>query len=252
MKTIRLLALAFTALAALAVPAHAQVVTPNPAPTIIRTAPYTITQPGYYQLGADLYYAGNSNINNDAIITIAASNVTLDFAGHYISGPANDASGLTGVYANEQGNLIIENGTIAYCFRGVFLNGNNTASSININQRVSNMSISYCYNLAIAFIYASNCDALNCRVSFINSTTRSYSTYGIYCLGTGFKVSNNEITTVTGAGNNGVGINGGSTTFSIGNTISNCRYGISGGKFQNNLTSGCTYPFSGTDAGNNN
>lgn len=40
--------------------------------------------------------------------------MTLDFGGHFISGPQVSTSGLYGVYANERSNLTTKNGTIAY------------------------------------------------------------------------------------------------------------------------------------------
>ena len=89
--TLRSCLFALVASLAATVDTSAQTVSPVPAPTIITTAPYTITTSGYYQLGANLSYAGNGG-NNDAIITVSASNVTLDFAGHYISGPTTNAA----------------------------------------------------------------------------------------------------------------------------------------------------------------
>ena len=69
-----------------------------PAPTIINSVPYTISASGYYQLGANFQVTNTSG----NIITIAVSNVTLDFGGHFISGPTNavGTSTLFGVNAN--------------------------------------------------------------------------------------------------------------------------------------------------------
>jgi hypothetical protein len=42
--------------------------------------------------------------------------------------------------------------------------------------------------------------------------------------------------------------------FAVRNSVANCKsFGVGGGKYQNNLTSNCTTPFSGgVDAGGNN
>ena len=98
MKPIRIIIVPLLSFAALALSGNAplavQSVSPVLALTIITTAPYTNSAPGWYQLGANLTYNG-SGATNDAIITINAGNVTLDFAGHYITGPINTpATGL--------------------------------------------------------------------------------------------------------------------------------------------------------------
>ena len=134
-----LLSLLALAAASVTTSARAQTVSPNPVPMIITTAPYTINTPGYYQLGANLTVSNTTG----SIITIAASNVTLDFGGHYISGPTNPGS-LVGVSSNEEGNLTIQNGTIAFCVAGINLAGNGNPGSLNINQIVRNMLVSYC------------------------------------------------------------------------------------------------------------
>ena len=249
-----------TVLALAAVPiARAQVVTPNPAPTIITTAPYTITKPGFYQLGANLTYAGNGSAN-DAIITVAISNVTLDFAGHYISGPStNSATQLYGVYANEAGNLNIQNGTIAFCYIGALFTGNGTATSLNINQRVTNMLISYCYYEGLDLENVRNSDLANNRISLIGGQIAG-DTWGIFAMGSGIRIFGNVVVSISaigGAGSLGIEVDppasgGGLGGFVFNNQISNCDYGITGSKYQQNLTDNVTVPFSGgTDAGSN-
>ena len=269
----------------LAATANAQTVSPYPAPTIIKTVPYIINSPGYYQLGADLT-ATNTTGN---IITISASNVTLDFAGHYISGPSNNtASKIVGVYASEEGNLVIQNGTVAFCYQGIYLTGNGTSNSLNINQRVQNMLVTYCYTCGIQFTSASNSVIAQNRISFILNGSGVSHVEGIYDnAGTGNIADGNIITNVTNTVTNGVsaGIAGALSntassltvtnnrisnvtnptspgvalgiyegTFVVGNTVNNAYQAIyTAGKYQNNLTFASAESFGGgTDAGGNN
>ena len=285
-RTLLALALAALPLTA-AVPVHAQEVAPVPAPTIIKTAPYTITAPGYYQLGANLSYAGNGSAN-DAIITVNVSGVTLDFGGHLISGTTNAATQLYGVYANERGDLTIKNGTIGHCFIGVYLLGNGNANSLNINQSVHDMLITNCFYAGTLLDGATNSLVNACRVSNIGGTTVfSFTVNGInlsaqgyahglfFAGGVGNSITNNTITNLT-ATNGNIGVEddsnevfasgntisklGASGTgiyyvaFAVNNTISSSPYGIYYcTKYANNLTSNCTTPFtSGTAVGYNN
>ena len=188
---------------ALAAAAKAQVVTPNPAPTIIKSPPYTISKPGYYQLGADLTLTSSSSA---AIITITASNVTLDFGGHYISGPSSTpATTLIGVQSLNAGNLTIRNGTVAFCSKGIDLDEDgNYRSALNINQRVDNMLISYCYAFGIYLNSAANCEITNNRISFTGGTTNSGSVAGVSVnsiIGAGISILNNTITNTAGGSN---------------------------------------------------
>ena len=75
----------------------------------------------------------------------------------------------------------------------------------------------------------------------------------IYTAG-GVRIENNSIANVTPSGSgSSYGISVGTGSFVISNTVSNCGVGISGGKYLNNLTSGCTTPFQGgTNAIGNN
>ena len=241
---------------------HAQTAVSQPAAIVIKTVPFTINQPGFYQLGADLTYAGNPAVTNDAIITIAAGNVTLDFAGHYISGPGgNKATTLYGVYSYNQGNNTIKNGIIAFCYDGMYFDGPTTGASLNINNLVHDMTITYCYRDGVYMGYASTSQVNNCSISTIGGSTVSTHANGIYFLNvTNGQVANNTVTAVTGASGvtgsqaataYGVGIycfTGTSTA--TGNTVANVTapsyassgYGIFGVTFaRKNNVSGCYY-----------
>ena len=271
---------------------YAQTAISQPAAFVIKTAPFTINQPGFYQLGADLTYAGNPAVTNDAIITIAAGNVTLDFAGHYISGPGgNKATTLYGVYSYNQGNNTIKNGIIAFCYDGMYFDGPTTGASLNINNLVQDMVITYCYRDGVYMGYASTSQVNNCRISTIGGSTVALYANGIYFNNvTNGQVANNTVTAVTGAsgvtgsqassayavgifcylgtstvtGNtvanvtapssasSGYGILG--VTFARENNVSGCYYGLFVCQtYQDTLTDGCNtaYSANGTDAGGN-
>lgn len=74
--------------------------------------------------------------------------------------------------------------------------------------------------------------------------------YAIYCYGAGETIQGNVVSNVIATYGYGVFANG---CFTRQNTISNAAYGVHGGKYQDNLTLGCTTPLSsGTDAGGDN
>ncbi len=259
MKTLRLLsALSLIASAAClsAAPALAQSAAPVPAPTIITSAPYTITTAGYYQLGANLNYDGNGS-TNDAIITVNASNVTLDFGGHYIAGPTNNtATQLYGVYANERANLVIQNGTVSSCSIGVFLYGNGSTTTNNRNARLLNMTLTKCYYVGAEIRGGISPEFDSCHVSSIGgSTSNNNFAVGLYFYDcTASKAVNNSVSEVaiTG-GTNGYGIV--LPTYAVGNFITGCSYGLEAAtKYKDNLTSSCATSFYDctTDVGNNN
>ncbi len=261
--SLRLLTFALATIGALtAGRAGAQNVAPNPAPTIITSAPYTITTAGYYQLGANLSYNG-TGAQNDAIITINANNVTLDLGGHFLSGPTgNTATQLFGVYANERAQVTVQNGTVSHCYIGVYLIGNGTATSNFNNARVQNLVLNRCYYEGVDVEYVTNADILNNRVTLIGGTTAftNTSVWGVYTYGTGIRVSGNALSNLTGTGagtSYGVEIdsstNGSVGGFAYGNQITGASLGIVGSKYQGNLTDNVATPFTGgTDAGGNN
>ncbi len=258
----RLFTLAAVLLAAAAGRAGAQTVSPNPAPTVITSAPYTITTAGYYQLGANLSYNGNGSAN-DAIITINANNVTLDLGGHFISGPTGGsnvaATTLLGIYANEKAQLTIQNGTVSHCYIGIQLTGNGTATSNFNNTRVQNMVVSRCLYEAIELDSVTNADVLNNRIALIGGSSAQANVWGVYTYGTGIRVSGNALSSLTaGTGGNSIGIevdpsvSGGNGGFVYGNQITGANNAIVGGKYQQNLTDSVATPVSnGQDAGLN-
>lgn len=75
--------------------------------------------------------------------------------------------------------------------------------------------------------------------------------YGIVTQRPGIMVSDCIVSAISASYSFGMSVDAGS--FTRQNSVSNCTHGINGGKYQDNLTYGCTYPVSnGTDAGGNN
>ncbi len=256
MKTSTPLLLALLVLA-VAAPNVARAQSPQN-PILISSAPYTITQSGYYRLSTNLNFdPGNNNAVN--IITVNASNVTIDFNGFYIAGPVgNTAQQVTGIFANERSNVTITNGTIAYCFRGVQLTGNGSTTTNNVGHRIEKMRVTYCYRIGLEVDNAPATLITQNQISQIGGTSASTSfTLGIYVFGSGGTVADNVITKVSNSvgGTSNYGISTGSASFVVRNTIANTNIGVEClGKYQANLTFGCTTPFAagGTDAGLNN
>ena len=222
-----------------AVAAHAQ--------TVISSLPYTIASSGLYVLNGNL----NGTQTSGNLITINASNVTLDFQNHYIAGAVgNTSQTTTGVYASEQSNLIIKNGTIAYCATGIDLEGNGSATTNSVDHQVDNMRATYCYSTGIYINNGPASRITNCQVSQTGYTGASQA-IGIYAQGGGITIQGNAVSTVTASA--GYGIAAGNGVFVRQNTIYSATYGVRAGKYQDNLTYACSAAFgNGTDAGGNN
>jgi hypothetical protein len=214
----------------------------------------TITAPGYYRLTKNIV----SSAMTGNIITIQQHNVTIDFNSFFIIGPTNTANTVVGVSANEFGNITIKNGTIAFCQVGIQFNGNGSTTTANVNQSVENMRFSKCWSYGI-YIPASSPGTVlsNCLFSQIGGSTAGTLPGGCAILGSfsdqTIQVKDNIINNVTGDSGSPTNSYGILYAFAVRNSIAIAHTGIYGGKYQNNLTSGCTVPFTGgTDAGGNN
>lgn len=220
--------------------AHAQT------PTVINHLPYVINTKGLYVLTNDL----SSSQTSGNLILINANNVTIDFQGHFLSGPVgNTTQTTTGIYAYERSNVTIRNGTIAYCNYGVYLYGNPATTTNAVGGVVENMRVTYCYGIGIAVNYYLASRVTNCQVSKIgyNGATN---VFGINGYGNGTLIQGNTVSNVTANTSYGIYAGGG---YARQNVVTNAGYGVVGGKYQDNLTSGCGYPvYGGTDAGGNN
>ena len=237
--------LASAILAALAVAAT----TAAQAQTVITSLPYTITSGGTYVLNSNL----SSTATSGNLITINASNVTIDFQNHYITGPAASLSSTTaaGILADERSNLTIRNGTVAYCQYGIEILGNGSATTNNVDQQITNMRVTYCSGAGINVQDAPSSVVSGCQVSQIG-TSANYFTFGINITGAGVVVQGCTVSNIIAAGNSVYGIHSDSGSFTRGCEVSSAYYGVYAGIYQNNLASAVTTAFSGgTDGGNN-
>ena len=108
--------------------------------------------------------------------------------------------------------------------------------------------MSHCNYAGIGLLYAPASTVTNCKVSQISGY------YGILVEGTGATVQGCTVSQINGgSGGNGTAIVLSAGSVARQNTLSSTLYGVYGGKYQDNLTTDCTYPVSnGTDAGGNN
>ena len=255
MKTCRtLLALALGILPAAAIQAQ----------TVINSLPYTISTPGDYVLGGNLAYNGNGTSDGTtAAITFAVGNVTLDFAGHFISGlGAGSGTTATGLYGLNRANITVQNGTVVGFQRGIFFEGVVGSGGNNTGNVVTNVRLPSNTFLGVQFNYPTTCRVEGCQVNKVGGTIgngANSSTFGIYAFGGSVMIRNNQVSSVTpvGAGTSyGIYCSSSATHFVVGNQVDTCGVGVfmsAGGKRQDNLTANCTTAFSGgTDAGGNN
>ena len=219
-----------------------------PAQVVINSVPYVINSSGKYLLGTNLSTGSASQYP----IFINAPNVILDLNGFYVSGPGNTpTSNYAAIYVANVGNVTIRNGTVANQGYGIYFVGGANA----INYLLENLNVTHCYIAGVNFNGVTVGSIVrSCSVSQIgdaNSSSPSGNTFGLRDVG-GVRIQGNTIGNVNGRGNN-YGIYSFSfTTVTIDNVITNCATGIGGTTYKNNVTSGCTAPFSGgLDAGGN-
>ncbi len=103
-------------------------------PTIyIRSVPFIINAPGTYALAGDLNYGSLTG----TAITIGASNVVVDLAGHKLWTSAGLGTTATGIAANDQANVTVRNGTLRGFQFGIRLVGEdgygNRAENLQLN-----------------------------------------------------------------------------------------------------------------------
>jgi hypothetical protein len=103
--------------------------------TKITSLPSTISQSGFYYLGGNLTYSGDSNA-----ITITADNVTLDLMGFSLTCTGTSGN-LNGVYINGRKNLEVRNGTLRGFWTGIYEENSFGANHRIINVRADNNTI---------------------------------------------------------------------------------------------------------------
>ena len=221
------------------------------AQTVINSVPYTISQSGQYQLGTNLAVANASQV----AINITAPNVVLDLKGFYVSGPGGTTSSTVAVIqVGDVSNVIIRNGTVANNGYGILYTGGVTNC---INHLVEKVNLTRCYLAGISFTNASPGTVIrSCTLSQMGNSTFAVNqdAAGINAAG-GVRIARNVVSgvTATGSGHSFGIYSRAGTDFAVGNVVSNSFYGVFGGKYLDNLTNGCTAPFTGgTNATGNN
>jgi len=250
--------------------------------TRVATVPATIAAAGNWCLQGNLSTA--AAVVSGAAITINADNVTLDLNGFTLS-PLATAPTLTlvGVSAAGRRNVIVKNGTIRGFYKGVSITG---AGSGHLVEGI----LSDANTFAGIWVEGAGASVRNSRILNTTGTTAPANAphsdcFGIRVSGAGSRVSNNDVTATVGMGtgqgqaiyldtadgavveNNrianaaagsstGIHLNAGADVLVVGNDVSLVGSGVvfggASGKYQDNLTSGVTTPYTGgIDAGNN-
>jgi hypothetical protein len=226
--------------------------------TAITAVPFTITAAGVYCLTQDI----GTNLASGAAITIAANNVVLDLNGHRLGNLAGRGTQALGIWASQQTNFTIKNGTVGGFLYGIYL-GDSSPYTTSRGHVIEDLRADQNTYLAIQVAGRGNI-VRNTRVVATGGSTAfgaNVAAYGIVVDGPETRVLNNDVIGTFGTGTGAsVGImvhDLGSNNLAVNNRITQALYGIyyfnGTGKFRDNLTSGVTYPFvGGTDAGNNN
>jgi len=225
--------------------------------TPITVVPFTIPTAGTWCLAQDL----STTLPSGRAITIAANNVVLDLNGHRLAnvgaGPGTEAFG---VYAFQQTDITIRNGTVRGFKFGIMLDDSSpyTTSQAHVIE-----DLRADQNTWIGIWVAGRGNIIrNTQVTTTGGATASESAVGIVMSGSDSQVLDNDVIDTFGR-NTGFGFGiefyAVSNCLAVNNRITHSGgFGIlyaygSTGKYRDNLTSGTTYPFTdGTDAGNNN
>ena len=219
--------------------------------TVISSLPYTITTGGLYVLNGNL----SSAQTGGNLITINASNVTIDFQDHFISGPSSGGVPANGIYAIERANIVIKNGTISHCNYGLYFESstNNNATTNAVNARVDTMRVAHCLEDGICLNHQPSARITNCQVSQIGTSTSTRYTAGIETIGPEVTVQGCSVSDITaGSGINAYCIFADNGVFVRQNQLSNGTDAVRFGIYQDNLCYQCTNLFTGgTDGGGN-
>ena len=222
--------------------------------TAITALPAVITVQGVYCFTDHLSTA----ITVGNAIDIQTNNVTIDLNGFKLGGlAAGLGTGTFGIYAGSRQNITIKNGTIRGFFRGILLGG---ASQGHVVEDIRADQNTY---IGIQVSGAGTIVRSNQVVATGGCTTpcgANADANGIIVSGTGPRVLNNDVFTVTKQGTGiarGIVFDSVTGGLAVNNRITEADRGIdyagSTGKFRDNITFGVTTPYTlGTDIGNNN
>ena len=244
-----------------AVPARAETVNCTP----MTSFPGFIVDPGIYCLTQDIHT--NIAIGN-AAITIAASNVVIDLNGHVLGNLSAGSGTLAqGIYAAQQKNITIKNGTIRGFEFAIFLDD---SAPFTTSQGHVIEDLRADQNTVVGIQVRGRGNLIrNNQIEATGGTTAlgaDVDAYGIVASGPENKVLNNDVinTFATGGGiSYGIKFSSAPDSLAVNNRITEAQHGIdfftstgTTGKYRDNLTSGVTTPFASgsgiTDAGNNN
>jgi len=181
--------------------------------------PYTITSPGYYYLGGNIFYKGSKNA-----ITVNADNVTIDLMGFCLSSTGEAPNG---IYIAGRLNVEIRNGTVTGFVLGV---GNDVYSQNGNDYRIIN--IRALKNVLGIQLYGNNNLVKNCDASFngdgltvigsariVDNIVSACTNVGITFTGPGLLIGN----TVINNQYNNIYINAGNATAIL--VSGNCSFG---------------------------
>ena len=253
MHTGKLAASLLVLLALVLIVAPAQAETTNC--TAITSLPAVITVQGIYCFTGHL----NTAITTGDAIDIRTNNVIVDLNGFKLGGlAAGPGTFANGIHASDRQNITIKNGTIRGFFAGIRLQAPG-ASQGHVVEDIRADQNTY---IGIQVSGAGNI-VRNNQVVATGGTTccgADASPTGIRVIGTGPRVLNNDVITVT---EQGTGIARGILVgISIGALVVNNRiteadrgieYDASTGKYRDNVTFDVTTPYTGgTNIGNNN
>lgn len=164
----------------------------------------TLSQPGFYQLGANLTLTPTAS--NDQIIRISASGVVLDFNGHFIS-QLNTTTGIDGILIDSNlSDVTIQNGVV----RQVTGNGV-SVSATTTNISIANMTFEACGTTAIT-----------------GTIVRNFSIKDVHCVGCCSNSTSTNVILLTTV-SNGV----------IKNCVIDSTVNVSPGTFSAMLIDGC-------------
>ena len=172
-------------------------------------------------------------------ITIQAPNVELDLGGYTLNSTitTNTQAALDIAAVS---NVTIRNGTVLGGIYGIYFRPGAASS----NHLVENVRVVGSQFAGIGFTSAAPGSVVRNNI-VLDIRGSSFSVYGIIASGGVFLLDNTISKVTPGSGSSSYGIFSQNGDLIIGNTINDCTVGISGGKYLNNLTNGCTTPFTG-------
>lgn len=133
----------------------------------ITELPFSASQPGLYQLAADLTYEPDSG----AAIVVAADGVTIDMNGKTLSGKAGPATAAVGILANNRRRVTIRKGTISGFYFGVDVRRSATDLKHSRDHRIEEVTAQGNYYFGMR-VEGTHSHVENCQILNTGGTTR--------------------------------------------------------------------------------